>query len=144
MALGVSVRSTRVVSEKNCNFMDQETIFGQVIAKANNYLSVPDGKGERRIIKNESIRQYERSFFQQCRIYRNRRVSSPFILHATVFQSSWSYDLDNSVKTLLDCLQQVNAITNDNLCIEIRARKAIDRSNPRVVFRIEETQPRLL
>ena len=30
-----------------------ETIFGQVVSKANNYQAVPDGKGGRRIIKSD-------------------------------------------------------------------------------------------
>ena len=121
----------------------EETIFGQVVAKANNYLAVPDKDGGRRIIKSEAMREYERTFAVQCSTYRQRHISSPFVLHITVYQSSWRYDLDNSIKTVLDCLQQVGAITNDNLCVEIQARKAIDRINPRVTFSIQETQPRL-
>lgn len=123
--------------------MEQETIFGQVVAKANNYMAVPDKEGGRRIIKSDSVRRYERNFAMQCRAYRGRKINSPFILHINVYQSSWRYDLDNSIKTVLDCLQMVGAITNDNLCTEIRARKGIDRTNPRVVFSIQETQPRL-
>ena len=46
---------------------------------------------------------YERSFMQQCRIYRNRRISVRFRLFVRVFHSSVRFDLDNSLKTLLDC-----------------------------------------
>ena len=123
--------------------MDTETIYGQVVAKANNYMAVPDSSGGKRIIKNDSVRAYEKSFAMQCRTYRNRHISSPFIFHITVYHSSWRYDLDNSIKTVLDCLQQVDAITNDNLCISIQARKSIDRHSPRVTFRIEPVQQRL-
>ena len=120
-----------------------ETIFGQVVSKANNYQAVPDGKGGRRIIKSEKMRQYERSFAKQCRLYRNMGIDRPFILHAVVYESTWAYDLDNALKGTLDCLQSAKAITNDNLCIAINARKAIDSHNPRLMFAIEETEPRL-
>lgn len=53
---------------------------------------------------------------------------------------AWEYSLrlDNALKTILDCLQMVEAITNDSLCFEIHAEKRIDRRNPRVEFGMEE------
>ena len=122
----------------------QEIIYGQVVAKANNYQAVPDGAGGRRIIKSDAVREYERSFMKQCRVYAGRKIDRPFIFDVVVYESSRRYDLDNSLKTLLDCLQMCDAITDDNLCTEIRARKAIDPSRPRVVFSIYETEPRIL
>lgn len=121
--------------------MDKETIFGQIVSKANNYMAVPGSNGTRRIIVSESVRNYEKSFRLQCRIYRNRGINRPFNLHIDVYESSARFDLDNALKTFLDCLQKVNAITNDNLCIGIHAQKHIDRKNPRVVFGIEELEP---
>lgn len=84
---------------------EKETIFGQVAGKANNYMAVPDGCGGRRIIKNDAIRQYERSFKRQCRIYRDKLIDRAFRLHIVVYYSGTRYDLDNSLKTILDCLQ---------------------------------------
>ena len=127
----------------NATQTQTETIYGQVIAKANNYQAVPDGQGGRRIIKSEEIRQYERSFLSQCRIYRNRYISRPFRLVVKVFESSRRYDLDNSIKTILDCLQYAKAIKDDNLCIGIEASKHIDRQRPRVEYSLVETEPRL-
>ena len=75
--------------------MITEIIWGQPIGKANNYQAVPDGQGGKRIIKNEKIRAYERSFNEQCKIYRDRGISRPFRLHITVYESSNAYDLDN-------------------------------------------------
>lgn len=123
--------------------METETIYGQVIAKSNNYLAVPGKGGEKRIIKNASIRAYENSFSQQCRIYRNRRISGRFKLSVTVWHSSIRFDLDNSLKTILDCLQTAGAITNDSLCFEIQASKRIDKRNPRIEYRIEEINKQL-
>lgn len=118
--------------------MEVETIHGQIVAKANHYLSVPAKCGEKRIIKDDVIRTYERNFLKQCRIYKNRRISGRFRLFVRVFHSSVRFDLDNSLKTLLDCLQMVEAITDDKLCFQIEAEKKIDKYHPRVEFAILE------
>lgn len=118
--------------------MEVEVIHGQIIAKANHYQAVPGKLGTKRIIKDEKIRTYERSFAQQCKIYRNRGISSRFRLFVRVFHSSVRFDLDNSLKTLLDCLQMVGAITDDKLCFQIEAEKKIDKYHPRIEFAILE------
>ena len=120
-----------------------ETILGQVVSKANNYKVGNDKKGERHIIKSPLLRAYERLFDQQCRIYRERYINGHFTLYVAVYESSARYDLDNALKTILDCLQMVNAITNDNLCMKIVAEKKIDRRNPRIEFAIQEHEPSL-
>lgn len=118
--------------------MEVEVIHGQIIAKANHYLSVPGKNGTKRIIKDEKIRDYERSFIAQCKIYRNKRISGRFRLFVRVWHSSPRFDLDNSLKTLLDCLQSVHAITDDNLCYQIEAEKMIDKYHPRIEFALLE------
>lgn len=118
--------------------MEIEVIHGQIIAKANHYQAVPGKGNNKRIIKDEKIRAYERSFIQQCKVYRNRRISSRFRLFVRVWHSSVRFDLDNSLKTLLDCLQMVGAITDDNLCFQIEAEKHIDKYRPRVEFALLE------
>ena len=82
-------------------------------------------------------------FARNVEFYRNRRINAPFRILIDMYHSSNRFDLDNSLKTVLDLLQDVGAITNDNLCVGIEATKHIDRSNPRVVFGIEEIEPRL-
>ena len=118
--------------------MEMETIHGQIIAKANHYQAVPGKDGTKRIIKDEKIRTYERSFMKQCRIYRNRRISSRFRLFVRVWHRSERFDLDNSLKTLLDCLQMVGVITDDKLCFQIEAEKKIDKYHPRIEFALLE------
>lgn len=118
--------------------METETIHGQIIAKANHYQAVPGKFGAKRIIKDEKIRAYEKSFMQQCKIYRNKGISGRFRLFVRVYHSSVRFDLDNSLKTLLDCLQMVGAITDDKLCFQIEAEKKIDRYHPRIEFAILE------
>ena len=120
--------------------MERETIYGQVVSKANNYEIGNDKHGQRYIIKSEAMRAYERSFMEQCRIYKDRNVNCYFTLCVVVFESSVWYDFDNALKTLLDCLQMVRAITDDNLCRKIIAEKRIDKYRPRVVFGIEPQQ----
>lgn len=123
--------------------MEYETIYGQVISKSNNYMAVPDSAGGRRIIKNDAIREYERNFLNQCKVYRGRLINARFKLIVKIFYKSNCYDLDNSLKTILDCLQYAKAITNDNLCVAIDAEKKIDARNPRIVYAIEELEPTL-
>ncbi len=118
--------------------METEVIRGQIIAKANHYQAVPGRNGEKRIIKDEKIRAYERNFMEQCRIYRNRRISTRFRLFVRVWHSSERFDLDNSLKTLLDCLQMAGAIADDKLCYQIEAEKKIDKYHPRVEFALQE------
>lgn len=121
-----------------------ETIFGQVIAKANHYLVVPDAHTHgKRLIKDEELRSYEKNFILQCKVYRDRLISRPFRLVIDVYQSSNRFDLDNSLKTILDLLQYVHAITDDNLCMKIEATKHIDRERPRVVYSLQEYEPSL-
>lgn len=120
-----------------------ETIHGNPVGKANNYMAVPDGQGGRRIIKNENIRTYERTFAEQCKIYRGRQISRPFIFYATVYVSTWATDADNIVKTVLDCLQYAEAVTNDALAVELHVRKVVDPIHPRVTYAIQETEPTL-
>lgn len=107
--------------------MEIEVIHGQIIAKANHYQAVPGKYGVKRIIKDEKIRAYERTFMEQCEKYKNKRISSRFRLFVKVFHSSVRFDLDNSLKTLLDCLQMVGAIEDDKLCFQIEAEKRIDK-----------------
>ncbi len=78
--------------------MEIEVIHGQIIAKANHYQAVPGRNGEKRSIKDEKIRAYERSFIEQCKKYRNRHISSRFRLFVRVWHSSVRFDLDNSLK----------------------------------------------
>lgn len=113
-----------------------EVILGQIVAKANNYQAVPDGTGGRRMIKNSRVRTYEKNFLKQCKIYAGRMINRPFELIVVVYYMHNNFDLDNSLKTLLDCLQYAGAITNDNLCIRIVADKRIDPYRPRVEFSI--------
>lgn len=122
-----------------------EIIRGQIISKANNYQSVPGSNGKPRIIKTERIRRYENSFVAQCKIYKDAQINIPFHLDLTVWESNKTYDLDNAIKTVLDCLQYVRAITNDNLCERITATKKIDNLNPRIKFAITPLpQPKTL
>lgn len=123
--------------------MDWETIHGQIVSKANNYEVGNNKHGKRYIIKSERLRDYERNFLKQCKIYKSRMINGRFCLYAKVFECSTRYDLDNALKTLLDCLQMVGAITNDNLCTKIIAEKHHDKNKPRITFALEEYEPRL-
>lgn len=118
-----------------------ETINGQIVAKANNYRAVQSGAGKSRIIKSDKLRAYEQSFKKQCVVYAGKMISSPFELIVTVYYQRQKNDLDNSLKTLLDCLQDVGAITDDAMCIRLVADKRIDVKRPRIEFAILAEPP---
>lgn len=118
------------------NNLTWETIFGQVVSKANNY-QVGDSGGSKHIMKSPEIRAYEKSFLKQCSIYKGRLINCRFTLYLRVFERSNAYDLDNALKTILDCLQYAKAITNDNLCIKIVAEKYINPRQPRIEYAIQ-------
>lgn len=119
----------------------KETIYGHVVAKSNHYAVSSYGDGH--LYKDKAIRGYEQNFARQCKIYKDRMISTPFILYIKVFFKSKSSDLDNALKTILDCLQYVRAITDDNLCMQIHAEKGIDHRRPRVVFGLKEISQQL-
>lgn len=112
----------------------RELIYGQVVGKANHYQATRRG-----IIKDALIRAYEHKFAMQCK-NKGANINTPFTLSLVVYYETKKNDLDNSLKTILDCLQQCKVISNDNLCVEIRARKAIDRLHPRAIIEIETIQ----
>lgn len=117
--------------------MTTETIYGTIPSKSNSY-TIGRVNGQPRIVKSNSMKSYERSFTQQCVKYRGRSISTPFRLVVDVYYPDYVHDLDNSLKGLLDCLQYVGAITDDNLCVEIQARRHYDKFRPRVEYLIEE------
>lgn len=112
---------------------ETQTILGQVPSKANTYRIMYHGKTPT-LGKTDAMRAYERSFFAQCNLYRNRNISTYFELELKVFYKTLSPDLDNSLKVILDCLQQCRAIKNDRYCMKITAEKFVDKTNPRIEF----------
>lgn len=115
----------------------EQTIYGQPPSKSNQYKIITIA-GHSSLGKTPALEQYEKAFFLQCGKYRDRMISNFFRLDADVYFSSNQPDLDNSLKSLLDCLQMCKAIKNDRQCVEIHARKFIDKNNPRIEFTITE------
>ncbi|WP_233564199.1 hypothetical protein [Bacteroides sp. AM16-24] len=105
--------------------MEIEVINGQIIAKANHYQAVPGRGDTKRIIKDEVIRAYERSFIAQCKTYRDRRISSRFRLFVKVWHSSPRFDLDNSLKTLLGEQGVVVNLSNDYSQLEKTVKESV-------------------
>ena len=110
------------------------TIIGNVPSKSNCYRVITIA-GHAKLGKTDALEAYERSFYWQCPV-RNLDICKQFEFHARVFYPSMRSDIDNSLKVLLDCLQHTKTIKNDNLCVKAVAEKFIDKSNPRVEFKI--------
>ncbi len=115
----------------------KQVIFGKCPSKSNSYKIIKIG-GHCSLAKSKVLTEYERSFYAQCNLYRNRNIESFFEIEIDVFYDSMSPDLDNSMKVVMDCLQYVKAIKNDNKCMKITARKFVDKKNPRIEFVLTE------
>ena len=117
--------------------MNNQVIIGQVPSKSNCYKIITlNGHGS--LAKSKALKEYEKSFYLQCNIYRNKNIKGLFELTINVYNSSQRPDLDNSFKIVLDCLQTAKAIENDRNCIKIVAQKFVDKLNPRVEFSLIE------
>jgi len=114
----------------------KQTVHGKVPSKSNCY-KVVTIRGHGSLAKQNVLKVYEKSFFMQCSL-RGACIKGYFRLSADIYHENMRPDLDNAFKILLDCLQQCKAIKNDRQCVEIRARKLIDKADPRVEFTIEE------
>ena len=66
----------------------------------------------------------KKNFYIQCP--NGRMVKGYFKLKAKIYYSNRP-DLDNSLKILLDCLQQTKTIDNDRYCVQIDIQKFIDK-----------------
>lgn len=110
------------------------TIHGAVPSKSNSYKIITIS-GHASLAKQPPLRRYERDFALQCPL-RGEDLQRRFRLDIDVYFASDRNDLDNALKAVLDCLQGCKAIRNDRLCLEIHARKLVDKSNPRCVMTI--------
>ena len=115
----------------------EQVIYGSVPSKSNCYKIITLG-GHGSLAKTQAMKEFEKKFYLQCGAYRNRNIAGFFELYADVYFQSNQPDLDNSLKGLLDCLQNCKAIKNDRNCVKIVANKYIDKNNPRIEFTLVE------
>lgn len=122
-----------------------QTIHGKVPSKSNCYkiITKKDNKTGRyhgSLAKTDALTEYENIFFIQCNHYRNKpMINGYFEINLRVFYPTQQADLDNSLKIILDCLQQkCKAIKNDNRCVKINAEKYLDKTDARIEFQLIE------
>lgn len=115
----------------------EQVILGQPPSKSNSYRIITmHGHGS--LAKTKALKEYESKFYLQCGAYRGRNITGFFELYIDVYFHSNQPDLDNALKSTLDCLQACKAIKNDRNCVKIVAQKFIDKNNPRIEFTIVE------
>ena len=116
----------------------KQIIYGSIPSKSNSYKIVTlCGHGS--LAKQKVLKDYEKDFYKQCSL-RDKQISGLFKIDVDVYFANNRKYLDGSFKILLDCLQSCKAIINDRQCVEIHARKLIDKLNPRIEFIIEEVE----
>lgn len=108
-------------------------ITGNCPSKSNCYKVIKLGS-KCALGKQKHLKSYENSFMVQMLQYKYDLIDTEFKFIIDVYYNSRRPDLDNALKVVLDCLQKVGAIKNDNKCIEIVAKKHLDKNNPRVKF----------
>jgi Holliday junction resolvase RusA-like endonuclease len=146
MSVEVMKKTLEVYRKSNDAFVGlKQIIAGNPPSKSNCYRIVtirskdPDKKGFSSLAGTAELKQYKKDFSIQCQLYRNAGIDVDFNFEMDVYYPSRRSDLDNSLKVILDCLQDVKAITNDNLCQQIIVRRHIDKLNPRVEFVITKS-----
>lgn len=117
--------------------MHRQTILGKVPSKSNQYRINCNGK-RGYMYKSSELKKYELSFSQQCNKYRDANITGYFTIYIDVYYPSKRADLDNAMKCVLDCLQNVRAFPNDNKCCGISAARYVDKENPRIEFSLFE------
>lgn len=111
----------------------KQIIIGSIPSKSNGYRIITiHGHGS--LTKSKKLKEYEKSFFLQCGLYRDKMITDYFKVDLDVYFPTMAHDLDGAFKVFLDCLQSCKAIKNDNRCVAINARKFIDKNNPRIEF----------
>ena len=110
-------------------------ILGHIPAKSNQY-KIARG----RMYKSKEVHNYEASFHTQLALWHRNdpHIKGIFRYEVSVYFKTMASDLDNALKTSLDCLQQCGWIQNDNKCMELEAKKFIDKKNPRIEFKLIE------
>jgi len=115
----------------------KQTIYGTPPSKSNSYRIITiNGHGS--LCKTKALTQYEKDFYIQCNIYRNKNIKGYFEFYLSVYYPNQRSDIDGALKVILDCLQKCKAIENDNKCCKIVAEKYLDKLNPRIEFEIVE------
>lgn len=113
------------------------TIYGQVPSKSNGYRIISI-RGHGSLAKTKELKEYEANFALQYK--RHNKILGNFEVEVDVYFRSNRSDLDGMFKVFLDCLQKVEAIENDRYCMKITARKFVDKLNPRLEFKIYESE----
>lgn len=119
-----------------------QIIRGKCPSKSNSYKITKrigtDKKFHYGLSKTNTLTDYEKSFYLQCSMYRNKNISGLFEINLWVYYENQRPDLDNCLKIILDCLQGCKAIKNDRNCVKVVAEKFIDKKEPRIEFELIE------
>ncbi len=112
-------------------------IYGVCPSKSNSYKIIKINN-KYTLGKSVAVRNYEKSFILQSKVYKNANLEGYLEIYMDVFYPNERSDLDGSQKVTIDCMQKVNAFKNDNKVVKIVLRKFLDKKNPRIEFIIKK------
>ena len=112
-------------------------VFGVIPSKSNSYKM---GRGN--FYRDDKVGQYEIDFHLQTGQIPKMTFDKNADLYVSYefYLKNMSQDADNCEKTINDCLQKFNIISNDKKIIEHHAKKISDKMNPRAIITIKEIE----
>lgn len=118
-------------------------VYGEPVGKKNNYLAGLSKQKRPYIYKSKKLTDYEKYFVAEClKCYKGRMgINTQFDIIVEVYYRNLKNDLDNSVTTVMDCLQMAGIITDDALCRHATTWKIYDPHRPRVEVKIMADDP---
>lgn len=111
-----------------------EVIHGRCPSKSNCYKIIKLGEFYS-LGKQKQLSDYEKLFYHQCK-NKFLNIADYFKISIHVYYADKRPDIDNSTKIILDCLQMCKVIENDRNCLEINAKKCIDKKDPRIEIKL--------
>ena len=112
----------------------QFVIIGHAVSVNKSLLRFGGADGKTRTVKTADRREWDKMMIDQLRAQWNLRlpVEEEVFLVIDVYLSANTMDVDNSLKPLLDAMQEAGVLKNDRLVRRATITKHVDRHRPRV------------
>ena len=92
-----------------------QTIYGIIPSKSNLYKTTRNGI----FYKDKKVKEYEKSFYLQCDVYRNKLIIGDFAIKIKAYLKNPSQDLDGVFKCFFDTKHFEGCPDDDSLYAEL-------------------------